>query len=110
LPQKDLATLVGASREKVNRQLRQWEQQGALVHEHCYVHILKPNSLVTDESQAYPQANGDRHLISASVACRCRGAPGWAALHMPRAGIALQLDGAPQHIKMIVAPLVRQCG
>jgi hypothetical protein len=58
--------LVGASREKVNRQLRQWEQQGALVHEHCYVHILKPNSLVTDESQAYPQANGDRHLISAS--------------------------------------------
>jgi CRP-like cAMP-binding protein len=30
LSQKDLATLVGASREKVNRQLRQWEQDGVL--------------------------------------------------------------------------------
>ena len=28
LSQKDLGTLVGASREKVNRQLRVWEQNG----------------------------------------------------------------------------------
>ncbi|MBN9509058.1 MAG: Crp/Fnr family transcriptional regulator [Alphaproteobacteria bacterium] len=30
LSQKDLATLVGASREKVNRQLREWEEAGVL--------------------------------------------------------------------------------
>jgi CRP/FNR family transcriptional regulator, cyclic AMP receptor protein len=30
LSQKDLSTLVGASREKVNRQIRQWEDDGVL--------------------------------------------------------------------------------
>jgi CRP/FNR family cyclic AMP-dependent transcriptional regulator len=30
LSQKDLSTLVGASREKVNRQIRQWEEEGLL--------------------------------------------------------------------------------
>jgi CRP-like cAMP-binding protein len=30
LSQKDLSTLVGASREKVNKQLRQWEEAGVL--------------------------------------------------------------------------------
>jgi len=30
LSQKDLSTLVGASREKVNRQIRQWEEDGVL--------------------------------------------------------------------------------
>lgn len=30
LSQKDLSTLVGASREKVNKQLRQWEEDGVL--------------------------------------------------------------------------------
>ena len=30
LSQKDLSTLVGASREKVNRQIRQWEDEGVL--------------------------------------------------------------------------------
>lgn len=46
LSQKDLGTLVGASREKVNRQLRIWEQDGALVHERGYMLIRKPASLV----------------------------------------------------------------
>jgi CRP/FNR family transcriptional regulator, cyclic AMP receptor protein len=52
LSQKDLGTLVGASREKVNRQLRRWEQQGALVLGRGYLRILKPNLLTADESQA----------------------------------------------------------
>ena len=30
LSQKDLSTLVGASREKVNKQIRQWEEEGIL--------------------------------------------------------------------------------
>jgi CRP/FNR family transcriptional regulator, cyclic AMP receptor protein len=30
LSQKDLSTLVGASREKVNKQIRQWEEEGVL--------------------------------------------------------------------------------
>ena len=30
LSQKDLSTLVGASREKVNKQIRQWEEDGVL--------------------------------------------------------------------------------
>ncbi len=50
LSQKDLGTLVGASREKVNRQLRIWEQDGALAREGGYVLIRKPDALVADES------------------------------------------------------------
>ena len=30
LSQKDLGTLVGSSREKVNKQLREWEEAGAI--------------------------------------------------------------------------------
>jgi CRP/FNR family transcriptional regulator, cyclic AMP receptor protein len=45
LSQKDLSTLVGASREKVNRQLRQWEQDGALGKEGGYLVILRPELL-----------------------------------------------------------------
>jgi CRP-like cAMP-binding protein len=33
LSQKDLSTLVGASREKVNRQIRQWEEEGVLARD-----------------------------------------------------------------------------
>ncbi|HEY6431917.1 MAG TPA: Crp/Fnr family transcriptional regulator [Acetobacteraceae bacterium] len=47
LSQKDLGTLVGASREKVNRQIRLWEQNGALVHERGYMLIRKPEALVS---------------------------------------------------------------
>jgi hypothetical protein len=41
---------VGASREKVNRQLRIWEQDGTLAREGGYVLIRKPDALVADES------------------------------------------------------------
>ncbi len=50
LSQKDLASLVGASREKVNRQLRHWEQEGVLVREGGHLRILRPDLLVADES------------------------------------------------------------
>lgn len=50
LSQNDLGTLVGASREKVNRQLRQWELQGALMCGRGTLRILKPNLLTVDES------------------------------------------------------------
>ena len=50
LSQKDLATLVGASREKVNRQLRLWEQAGALTREGGYMLIRNPDALVAVES------------------------------------------------------------
>lgn len=49
LSQKDLGTLVGASREKVNRQLRLWEQQGALAHEGGYMLIRKPAVLAAGD-------------------------------------------------------------
>ncbi len=49
LSQKDLGTLVGASREKVNRQIRQWEQQGALAHEGGYMLIRKPDVLAAGD-------------------------------------------------------------
>jgi len=45
LSQKDLATLIGASREKVNRQIRVWEQAGALMHDQGYLVICKPEIL-----------------------------------------------------------------
>ena len=45
LSQKDLATLVGASREKVNRQLRRWQANGTLVLERGYIRICKPEVL-----------------------------------------------------------------
>jgi CRP-like cAMP-binding protein len=45
LSQKDLSTLVGGSREKVNKQLRQWEQEGILGKEGSRMVILRPQDL-----------------------------------------------------------------
>jgi CRP/FNR family cyclic AMP-dependent transcriptional regulator len=50
LSQKDLSSLVGASREKVNRQLRQWEDQGVVINERGYLRILRPNALIADDN------------------------------------------------------------
>jgi CRP/FNR family cyclic AMP-dependent transcriptional regulator len=51
LSQKDLGTLVGASREKVNRQLRVWEQGGALVRERGYMVIRRPEVLAAADGE-----------------------------------------------------------
>ncbi len=45
LSQKDLSSLAGASREKVNRQLRQWEQEGIVGRDNGRLLILKPQAL-----------------------------------------------------------------
>ena len=45
LSQKDLSSLAGASREKVNRQLRQWEQDGIIGKDNGRLLILKPHAL-----------------------------------------------------------------
>jgi len=45
LSQKDLGTLVGSSREKVNRQLREWEAAGVLGKDAGYLVILRPDLL-----------------------------------------------------------------
>jgi CRP-like cAMP-binding protein len=45
LSQKDLGTLVGSSREKVNKQLREWEEAGVLGKEHGYLLILRRDVL-----------------------------------------------------------------
>lgn len=45
LSQKDISTIVGGSREKVNRQLRQWEQDGVLRKDGGRMTILRPQSL-----------------------------------------------------------------
>lgn len=45
LSQKDLSTIVGGSREKVNRQLRQWEQDGVLGKDAGRLTILRPEAL-----------------------------------------------------------------
>ena len=45
LSQKDLATLVGASREKVNRQLREWEEAGAVEKDLGRLVIVRPEAL-----------------------------------------------------------------
>ena len=45
LSQKDLSSLAGASREKVNRQLRQWEQDGIIGKDNGRLLILKPYAL-----------------------------------------------------------------
>ncbi|MBV8401962.1 MAG: Crp/Fnr family transcriptional regulator [Acetobacteraceae bacterium] len=46
LSQKDLSTLVGSSREKVNRQLRQWEQSGLISQERGHVTISNADRLL----------------------------------------------------------------
>jgi len=45
LSQKDLAILVGASREKVNRQLREWEEAGAIGKDLGRLVIVRPEAL-----------------------------------------------------------------
>lgn len=45
LSQTDLATLIGASREKVNRQLRRWEAEGVLRKERGRLVISRPDAL-----------------------------------------------------------------
>ena len=48
LSQKDLSTLVGASREKVNRQLRLWEQEGRLAKERGYLLLTDPKRFASE--------------------------------------------------------------
>ncbi len=45
LSQKDLSALVGGSREKVNRQLRVWEEDGTIGKEQGYLVLLRPDRL-----------------------------------------------------------------
>ena len=45
LSQKDLGTLVGASREKVNRQIREWEQDGVLGKDGGRLVVVKAQAL-----------------------------------------------------------------
>jgi CRP-like cAMP-binding protein len=45
LSQKDLSSLVGASREKVNRQLRQWEDEGIIGKDEGRLLICRPEAL-----------------------------------------------------------------
>ena len=45
LSQKDLAVLVGGSREKVNRQLRAWEETGAIAKDLGRLVIVQPEAL-----------------------------------------------------------------
>lgn len=45
LSQKDLSTLVGSSREKVNKQLREWEEAGVLGKSGTRILVLQPAAL-----------------------------------------------------------------
>ncbi len=45
LSQKDLSSLAGASREKVNKQLRQWEQDGIVGKDAGRLLVMKPQAL-----------------------------------------------------------------
>jgi CRP-like cAMP-binding protein len=45
LSQKDLGTLVGASREKVNKQLREWEEEGVLGKDSGRMVVMNPEAL-----------------------------------------------------------------
>ena len=45
LSQKDISTIVGGSREKVNRQLRQWEDGGAIGRDGGRIVVLRPDVL-----------------------------------------------------------------
>lgn len=46
LSQKDLGTLIGASREKVNRQLRRWEEARVLAFDGRHIVLRRPELLV----------------------------------------------------------------
>lgn len=45
LSQKDLSSLAGASRERVNRQLRLWEEEGIIGKDNGRLLIMKPQAL-----------------------------------------------------------------
>ena len=45
LSQKDLSALVGGSREKVNRRLRQWEDEGTIAKDQGYLILRRPERL-----------------------------------------------------------------
>jgi CRP/FNR family transcriptional regulator, cyclic AMP receptor protein len=45
LSQKDLSSLAGASREKVNKQLRQWELEGIVGKDNGRLLVVKPHAL-----------------------------------------------------------------
>jgi CRP-like cAMP-binding protein len=45
LSQKDLSTIVGGSREKVNKQLREWEDAGAVAKDSGRIVVLRPDAL-----------------------------------------------------------------
>jgi CRP/FNR family cyclic AMP-dependent transcriptional regulator len=45
LSQKDLSSLAGASREKVNKQLRQWELEGIIGKDSGRLMVVKPHAL-----------------------------------------------------------------
>jgi CRP/FNR family transcriptional regulator, cyclic AMP receptor protein len=47
MSQKDLSSLAGASREKVNKQLRQWEESGILGKDSGRLVVLRPEGLGT---------------------------------------------------------------
>ncbi len=48
LSQKDLSALVGSSREKVNRQLRAWEEEGTIGKAGGHLLLLHPERLAGD--------------------------------------------------------------
>jgi len=50
LSQKDLGALVGGSREKVNHQLRQWEQAGLIGKDRGYLVLVRPEKLTSDNA------------------------------------------------------------
>jgi CRP-like cAMP-binding protein len=52
LSQKDLGALVGSSREKVNKQLREWEEAGVLGKEAGRMVLLRPDMLATASAPA----------------------------------------------------------
>ncbi len=52
LSQKDLGTLVGSSREKVNKQLREWEDAGVLGKDSGRLLLVRPDVLAAAASLA----------------------------------------------------------
>ena len=50
LSQKDLGTLVGSSREKVNKQLRAWEEAGVLAKDQGHLVVLQRDALAVASS------------------------------------------------------------
>lgn len=52
LSQKDLGTLVGSSREKVNKQLREWEMEGVVGKDQGRMVILRRDALAAAASPA----------------------------------------------------------